>query len=346
MTVDELERTGELKEAEGDEPGNPTTILVTGGAGYMGSRLVSVLATDERLEGATIRILDNLERNTFGSFGDLPKDGRYQFLEGDVLDPAAMRRALRGVDAVVHLAALVKTPFSFDHPTWTQHVNQWGTSRVVEKALEAEVERMLLASSASVYGPGKGFREEDDCQPVGPYSESKLGAERIVRTARDRGLETTILRFGTVFGDAPAVRFDAVPNSLAYQAAVGRSVTVHGEGEQERPVVHVDDAARAIAVCLAGAGETWGETFNVVGQNVTILEVAESLEELRPFVRVRHTAQDVMSRFSLTVDGSRFRTEGWRPRVSLGEGLSELLENYGRFEPVSTAGGVPEFDLA
>lgn len=321
-------------------------ILVTGGAGYLGSRLVAQLATDDRIGESTIRILDNLQRDTFGSLTNLPRKGRYQFLEGDVLDPGAVRRGLRGVDTVVHLAALVKTPFSFDHPTWTRHVNQWGTSRVVEEAVKAGVNRLVLASSASVYGPGEGFGEDDDCQPVGPYSESKLAAERIVRSARDRGLETTIFRFGTVFGDAPAVRFDAVPNSLTYQAAVGRSVTVHGEGEQERPVVHVDDATRAVVDCVTESDELWGKTFNVVGQNVSILEVAETLEEVRPFVRMRHTAQDVMSRFSLTVSDRRLRSVGWEPRVSLKEGLAELLERYGRFEPLEDARGVPEFDLA
>lgn len=331
----------------GTEANGSDVILVTGGAGYLGSRLITMLATDNRFsDGGTIRILDNLQRDTFGSFCDLPRSGRYQFLEGDVLDPAAVRRALQDVDTVVHLAALVKTPFSFDHPTWTRHVNQWGTSRVVEEAVEAGVDRLLLASSASVYGPGEGFEETDDCQPVGPYSESKLEAERIVRAARDWGLDTTVLRFGTVFGDAPSVRFDAVPNSLAYQAAVGRSVTVHGEGEQERPVVHVDDAARAIVCCLTGSVDFWGQTFNVVGQNISIAEVAETLEEVRPFVRTRHTAQDVMSRFSLTVDGSRLRSEGWRPQVSLGEGLADLLDNYGRFEPLETSQEVSDFDLA
>lgn len=330
----------------GAEPEGSSTILVTGGAGYLGSRLVPTLATDDRLDGATVRILDNLERDTFGSFGDLPRDGRYQFMEGDVLDPGAVRRALRGVDTVVHLAALVKTPFSFDHPTWTRHVNQWGTQRVAEEAVEAGTDRLVLASSASVYGPGEGFDEEDDPQPVGPYSESKREAERIVRAARDRGLDSTVLRFGTIYGDASAVRFDAVPNSLAYQAAIGRSVTVHGEGKQERPVVHVDDAVRAILACLTGTIGARGETFNVVGQNVSIVEVVRVLEEARPFVRIRHTAQDVMSRFSLTVDGSRLRGEGWEPRVSLEQGLSELLDAYGRFEPLDEASGVPAFDLA
>lgn len=326
-------------------PGSDSTILVTGGAGYLGSRVVNDLGTSDRLGGATIRILDNLQRDTFASLGELSREGRYQFLEGDVLDPGAVKRALRGVDTVVHLAALVKTPFSFDHPTWTRHVNQWGTSRIVEEALEADVSRFVLASSASVYGPGKGFQVGDDCQPVGPYSESKLEAERIVRTADDRGLKTTVLRLGTIYGDAPAVRFDAVPNSLAYQAAIGRSVTVHGNGQQERPVVHVADAAEAIHHCLTHPDRTGGATFNVVGENVSILEIADLLEEIRPFVRVRHTAQDVMSRFSLTVDVTRFRGEDWSPEYSVERGLNGLLERYGRFDPLAETEGHPELEF-
>lgn len=309
-------------------------ILVTGGAGYIGSALIEHLADGLGEGRPTVRIFDNLQRNTFGCLRNLPREGRFQLLEGDILDSTALRRALRGVDAIVHLAALVKTPFSFDHPSTTQHVNQWGTSRLVEEALDAGVDRIVFASSASVYGPGGRFTESAPVQPVGPYAESKRNAEEILRSARNRGLSSTILRLGTTYGPAPAIRFDAVPNQFAYQGAVGRAVTVHGDGDQTRPIVHVDDACRAILTCLEDPNGTGDETFNVASANPAIREIAEVLGDLRPFIRIRHTDQDVMSRFSLAVDSSRFRDHGWSPRSTLRQGLRELLEEYGRFEPI------------
>lgn len=306
------------------------TILITGGAGYIGSRFVRDLAEDPAFAGATIRIADNMQRERFESLADLPDGANFEFIEADLMDPASMRLALDGVSAVVHLAALVRTPFSFDYPAWTEHVNHWGTARLIEHALEAGVGRFVFASSASVYGLGGPFAEDARCAPVGPYSHSKLRAEDVVRAAGRRGLAATILRLGIVYGDAPGIRFDGVPNRLAYLAAIGRSIPLHGTGEQIRPIVHVRDASSSIRFALSHP-ETVGETYNVLGGNASIASMVDVVRRLRPFVRIRSTAQDELTRFSLALDGRKLEKAGWRAALSLEEGFAEILQRFGRF---------------
>ena len=221
----------------------PKTILVTGGCGYLGSRLIRDLANDKQLGGVTIRILDNFQSGHQQALMGLPKEGRYQFIEGDILDPSIVRLALQGVDAVIHLAAIVTTPMSFDRPVWMEQVNRWGTIHLVDACLQAGVQRFIYASSAAVYGPGGPFSEVGPCHPLGPYAQSKQRAEVGVLKAAERGLMPTILRFGSIFGLAPVTRFDAVINHFVYLTGIGRPLTVYGDGQQSRPFIYVRDAS-------------------------------------------------------------------------------------------------------
>ncbi len=318
---------------------NDRVIMVTGGAGYLGSRLIRDFAEDPRFAGATIRILDNLQRGSYHALMDLPAHARYEFVEADILDAASVRRAVQGVDAVIHLAALVHSPFSFEHPRWTEHVNHWGTAQLVEHCLENGVERFLLASSGSVYGPGGVHEETGQCRPVGPYSISKRRAEEAVLAAGQRGLAVTVVRLATLFGDAPAVRFDAVPNRLAYLAAIGRPITVHGAGNQVRAVLDVADASDAVRWCVAEVARTRGEVFNAVAENVEIGQVAEVVAALRPGAEIRRTAQDVLTHFNLALSGEKLAGAGWRPRRMLADGMKSVLARLKGFQHWSTALG-------
>ena len=301
--------------------------LVTGGCGYIGSQLIRDLADDN---GVVVRILDNLQREGYAALMNLPAEGQYEFVEGDILDPLTVRRSLVDVDAVVHLAAVVRTPLSFDHPAWTEQVNYWGTVQLVEACLESGVKRFIFASSASVYGPGGPFEETAPCRPIGPYAQSKLRAEHAVFSAIERGLEPTILRFATVFGYAPSIRFDAVANRFAYLTGLGRPLTVYGTGEQMRPLVHVRDASAAVQFCLAHPSETVGEVFNVVGTNVRVLDLVEAVRTVRPEVRVHYTEQDVLTHFSFEVDGGKLQRLGWHPQYTIEAGMREIVTQFGR----------------
>ncbi len=313
-------------------------ILVTGGCGYLGSQLIRDLARDSAGGGLTIRILDNLQAASQQALMDLPDTASYELVEGDVLDPSVLRVALRGVDAVVHLAAIVRTPLSFEQPNWVEQVNHWGTSHLVEACLDAGVETFIYASSAAVYGPGGPFDEESPCRPMGTYATSKRAAERAVLTAAERGLEPVVLRIGTLFGAAPVTRFDAVVNKFAYIAGVRRALTVYGDGEQRRPVVHVRDASDAIRWFLEHRGDIRPAIVNVVGANPSVIDVVDAITELRPHTQVRYTEQDIRTHLSFETNGEKLRALGWQPSHSLKDGIAELLDGFRGFEALALQG--------
>ena len=303
-------------------------ILITGGAGYVGSRLVRDLLSDERFGGRPVRIYDNLHRQQLSGLMDLPGSAGVEFLEGDVLDRVSLMHAMHGVSTVVHLAAIVRTPLSFDHPSQTEQVNHWGTATVIECALEAGVSQLVHASSAVVYGVGGPFRENDECRPVGPYAESKLRAEKEVIEAAERGLNSTILRLGTVFGDAPGVRFDAAPNRFVYLASIGRPMVLLGDGNQMRPFIHVGDASAAIMRVIDDPG-TPGRVLNAVTTNRRLREVAELIRTFLPGSRIRHAEQDFLSKIGFEVLPDRLEALGFVPAFDLEQGILELLGRLG-----------------
>ncbi len=320
---------------------SPAVVLITGGAGYIGSRLIRDMADDPRFAGTVIRIYDNLQRQHLCGLMDLPGDGRYEFIEGDILDRFNLERAMRGVDAVVHMAALVSTPLSFDNPEWTEQINHWGTASVVDCALNAGVRRLIYLSSASVYGPGGPFREDAPCHPIGPYAISKRKGEIEVLEGERRGLVPTVVRLGTAFGNAPAMRFDAVANRLAFLVGVGRPMVIHGSGRQRRPLIHVRDASAVLRFCLADA-RTEGIILNAASFNPTLNEIAATLQRLAPDATISYTDQDILTEISFAVDATRLHELGFTPRHTLEDGLREVLQRWRGFRPVRIEGPLPE----
>jgi UDP-glucose 4-epimerase len=306
-------------------------ILITGGAGYIGSRLIRDLATDPRFANHTIRIYDNLQRHHFCGLMDLPGEGHYEFIEGDILDRLNLERVMQGVRAVVHLAAIVRTPLSFDHPEWTEQVNHWGTASVVEAAINTGVSRLLYTSSASVYGPGGPFRETDVCRPIGPYAISKRRGEEEVWQGGERGLNFTIVRLGTTFGNAPAMRFDAVASRLAYLVGVKRPMVIHGSGNQIRPLIHVQDASAAIRLCLTDS-RAEREIINAVTLNPTANEIAQTLQAIVPDTSIRYTDQDILTEIGFEIDSTRLTELGFASQFDLETGLREMLARWTGFQ--------------
>jgi len=263
----------------------------------------------------------------------LPATGRYQFIEGDILDRLNLERAMQGVSMVVHLAAIVTTPLSFDHPEWTEQVNHWGTAMVVDAALSMGLPRLLYTSAASVYGQGGPFQETDVCRPIGPYAISKRKAEEEVLKGGERGLRFTIVRLGTTFGNAPAMRFDAVADRMAYMAGVRRPMVIHGSGNQVRPLIHIQDASTVLRMCLDEA-KTEGEIINAVVMNPTANQIAQILQSLVPGSSIRYTDQDILTEISFEVDSSKLLGMGFQPRFNLEQGLREILTRWRGFQPL------------
>ena len=313
----------------------PKVLLVTGGLGYLGSQLIRDLGVAADFSQTTLRILDNLQNDNYRSLMRLPAGSRYQFIEGDILDPATVRLALQNVDAVVHLAAIVRTPMSFERSTWVEQVNHWGTAHLLEACLAAGVSQFIYASSTAVYGPGGPFRETDPCFPQGAYAQSKRRAEIAVGAACERGLQGTVLRFGMMYGLAPVIRFEAVPNRFAYLAGVGHSLTIFGDGEQRRSLTHIRDASQAVCLALRQPELTGGQTLNVIDQNVSVLELVEAIRQTKPQISIRFTGQDIRTHLSFEVDNRAMLALGWQPQVTVQAGLAELLDQFQGFETMS-----------
>lgn len=314
-----------------------TTVLVTGGCGYLGSQLIRDLPRALGPGTVTVRVLDSLRQGQHRALLDLPNLGHYQFIEGDILDPSALSLALQDVDLVIHLAAIVHTPMSFENPAWLEQVNHWGTAHLVEACLKEGVSDFVLASSTAVYGPGGPFSERDDCRPLGPYAQSKFHAEHVVRTALGRGLNGTILRFGTLYGYAPVLRMEAVANRFAYLAGIGRPLTVYGSGQQRRPLLHVQDASRAIchfAADLPGLSNLPEYTINVASGNISVHELVAAVQAVRPMISVRHTDQDIRTHLSFEVETTLAHSLGWRPQVDLASGVDGLLARFCNIQPL------------
>jgi len=312
----------------------PKKVLVTGGCGYIGSVLLDTLG--RHLEGHVIRIFDNLSGAGINGLEQLPLDGHYQFIEGDLLDPNQLDYALNDVDIVIHLAAKANTPLSFENPEMTRQVNQWGTTHLVDACLDHDVEHLIFASSAAVYGPQLQQAETDTPDPLGGYGSSKLAAEQYIRSKEGK-LNYTIFRLGTVYGPSPTMRTQAFVNRLCFLAGTKKKLTVFGDGQQVRPVIQIDDVCRLFMDTLNDPDKYRNDIFNVCQSNCTILDVVEAITNHKTDTDVAYTDQDIRTRYNFSMNCDKITETGWQPRVDLGKGVKSVIDQFQGFEKVNTS---------
>lgn len=224
-------------------------ILVTGGAGFIGSNLVDALLA----RGYAVRVLDNLST---GKRSNLPDGPRVELIEGDVADAQVVRRAVRGVRAVVHLAAVASVQASVDDPVGTHQSNLVGTLNLCEAMREEGIRRVVFASSAAVYGnngEGQAIDEDTPKAPLTPYAADKLASEHYLDFyRRQHGLEPVIFRFFNIFGPRqdPSSPYSGVISIFIERAQKGLPIAVFGDGEQTRDFLYVGDLVEVLAQAL------------------------------------------------------------------------------------------------
>jgi len=250
------------------------TILITGGAGFIGSHLV------EHFQGkADIRVLDNLRSGFRSNLANLSCD----FIEASILDRAAVRAAMHGVDFVFHLAAMISVPESMENPVACAETNTIGALIVLEEAARAGARKLVFTSSAAIYGnnPTLPKREEMIPEPASPYAVSKLDGEYYCRIFAETGrLQTAALRYFNVFGPRqnPASAYAAAVPIFIHRALRDEPITIHGDGAQTRDFISVRDVARANAF-FAESPATG--VFNVArGGSISIVALAETIVRL------------------------------------------------------------------
>src|SRR5580698_363159 len=238
-------------------------ILVTGGAGYIGSTLVPLLLA----EGHQVRVLDALLHGGDSLLG-VWSHPQLEFNRGELTDKATVQSAVSGIDAVVHLAAIVGDPACARNPELAQRVNLESSLGLIEASRKAGVNRFIFASTCSNYGKMKDadayVDEESELSPVSLYAETKVAVEKaLLSMGATDGWCPTPLRFATIFGVSTRMRFDLTVNEFTMEMITKKQLKVYGE-QFWRPYVHVRDAARAMQLVLKSPTEkVAGRVFNV-----------------------------------------------------------------------------------
>jgi nucleoside-diphosphate-sugar epimerase len=301
-------------------------VLVTGGAGYVGSLVVNELLASH----TPVRVLDSLLHGSVPSLLGAWGRSSFEFLRGDVRDPATRRAALAGVDSVVHLAAIVGDPACARQPDLAQEVNLEATRALLADCQQLGVRRVVFASTCSNYGKMPGdvlATEEFELRPVSLYARTKVAAELDVLAKGRNGLETCCLRFATVYGSSPRMRFDLTVNEFTRDLVLGEELVVFGE-QFWRPYVHVRDAARAVATVLdAPRDAVDGEVFNVgaTGENYRKIDIVELLQQRLPSARVRYVRKEEDPRDYRVAFEKIDATLGFRPSYTVGDGIDEIM---------------------
>jgi UDP-glucose 4-epimerase len=305
------------------------TILVTGGAGFIGSHLV-----DELLRaGASVRVLDNLRNGKRGNLEQHRNNNKLYFVQGDVIDPEDVKKAITGVHLVFHLACL-GVRHSIKYPFENHRVNAEGTLCVLEAARTHAVEKFIYCSSSEVYGTARcvPMTEEHPARPCTVYGASKLAGEAYARAYfTTYAMNTVIVRPFNTYGPRSHYEGDAgelIPKTIV-RALNGKPVLLFGDGKQTRDFTYVEDIARAF-VRVAQIDDAVGETFNI-GSNFEI-EIRKVAEQILQNVKnnaatIKYTEERPGDVLRLYADSAKFRAlTQWSPSVGLQDGLRRTIE--------------------
>ncbi len=264
-------------------------VLITGGSGYVGTKLVKQLV--ELPEVTEILIYDNLSKGNHNFFlgNQYANANKIQSFRGDILDTRQLKKLMRDVDVVIHLAAIVTTPFANTDPHFYEQVNHWGTAEVVYAAEESDISKFIYLSSTSVYGASDHIANDDTTpSPSTFYGISKLrGEEHVERLAKKKN--AIIIRGGNVYGYSKSMRFDAVINRFMFDANFTNRIQINGNGKQSRAFIHVDYLADSLTQVVTK--EVSNGTYNLVDKNLQILDLVDVIKEIYPSLEFLFTNQ-------------------------------------------------------
>ena len=299
-------------------------ILVTGGAGFIGSHIV-----EHFQERAEVRVLDSLRsgfRHNLAGF-------EHEFIEASILNREAVRGAMQGVDYVFHLAAMISVPESMAKPIECDELNTKGTLIVLEEAARAGVKKLVLSSSAAIYGDNPAVPKVETMlpEPKSPYAITKLDGEFYcgMFTAEHR-LQTACLRYFNVFGPRqdPASQYAAAVPIFIRRALDGKPITIHGDGEQTRDFIFVKDIAAANAWMATESAATG--VFNVAcGGKISINNLASTICQLTGSrSEIQHAPERAGDVKHSLASVDKLRAAGFTPRWNFAEGLKATVEHF------------------
>jgi UDP-glucose 4-epimerase len=300
-----------------------STVLVTGGAGFIGSHVVSALLH----AGHAVRVLDNLSTGKIANLGSAAKE--IEFIEASITDESALARATAGVDCIFHQAALASVPRSVDRPLDTHFACATGTIMLLDQARRANVRRVVYAASSSAYGNSTWLskREADPIAPLSPYAAAKIAGEQYcLAFFHSYGLETVCLRYFNVFGPRqnPTGPYAAVIPKFIAQMSVGERPVIFGDGHQSRDFTFVENVVHANLLAAKAPPSAAGNVYNVAtGKSCSLLKIVEMLNRLlKTDLQPQFNPPRVGDVRDSLADISKAQRElGYEPKVTLEEGL-------------------------
>jgi len=306
-------------------------VLVTGGAGFIGSSIAEALLA----AGDTVRVLDDFSSGRRENRESLP--GKVELVEGTIVDPETVSRAMRGVQVVFHEAAIPSVVRSVERPQASMLAGVQGTTVVLDVARSSGVKRVVFAASSSAYGdtPTLPKVETMPTVPLSPYAASKLTGEHLMRIfAQLYGLETVSLRYFNVFGPRqdPKSEYAAVIPRFILWGVEGKPLTVHGDGTQSRDFTYIDNVVSAnLLAARAPAEAVSGKSYNVgCGSRTSLLEIIAMLEAMLGHpLKQKHTPTRVGDVAHTLADIERAKKDmGYAPSVDFDEGLRRTVEFF------------------
>jgi len=308
-------------------------ILVSGGAGFIGSHIVDRLLD----EGFKVRVLDNLSTGDVTNLAQYQNKKSFQFIEGDIRNFDLVKRTVKGVDAVFHEAALVSVSRSVENPLLSNEINVTGTVNLLNACVDAHVKRFVLASSCAVYGDTETLPNHENLapKPLSPYAADKLAAETYAKVFHNvYGLETVSLRYFNVYGPRQKYGpYSGVISILINRLLENKPPIIYGDGEQTRDFINVKDVVEANMLALS-KGEAVGEVLNIsTGEATTINKLTETIQKimgktsLKP-VHAEPRPGDIKHSYG-DITKARKNLE-YEPKVQLERGLSELVKSYSK----------------
>lgn len=310
-------------------------ILVTGGAGFIGSHIVDRLLD----EGFKVRVLDNLSTGEIKNLAQHQNKKSFQFIEGDIRNFDLVKKTVKGVDAVFHEAALVSVTRSVENPLLSKEINVTGTVNLLKACVDAHVKRFVYASSCAVYGDTETLPNHENLapKPLSPYAVDKLAAENYAKVFHNvYGLETASLRYFNVYGPRQKHGpYSGVISIFINRLLKNKPPIIYGDGEQTRDFINVKDVVEANMFALSKR-KAVGEVFNIsTGEATTINKLTETIQKimdktsLKP-VHAEPRPGDIKHSYG-DISKARRNLE-YEPKVQLEKGLSELVKWYSKQE--------------